>query len=324
MIISDLFDAHVGKSHAFKRYDPGSTAFVTNGFTNNGIQGYVATMKGDKIFKFDGICISAFCEATVQKPPFLGRGNGGSGMVVLEPKEGLDKDQLLSMASYINNFVKWRFSYGRMVSKGRIERIEIPAPDKIEGDFETEIPLPEVNPTQTISKNINYKIFRLGSLFDLKSGDYHNASELPRGNIPLVSCGDTNNGVMSFVDLPQGNIYKNCLTIAYNGSWPMTAKYHPYSFGAKDDVAVCIPKRSMEISTLIFIQFVLTSETWRFSYGRKCFRQKLSNIKINLPADEQGELDEELMKSIAINTSYWNYLRKVYSKEIILREDIIE
>ena len=76
----------------------------------------------------------------------------------------------------------------------------------------------------------------LSELFDVRSGDFHAFTELDSGNIPLVSCGETNNGVIGRFDIPDDKIYGRCLTVAYNGSWPLLTKYHPYRFGAKDDV----------------------------------------------------------------------------------------
>lgn len=321
MIVADEFKVHVAKSHAFKAYKGGDAAFITNGISNNGVQGYVSPIKSDKVFDFVGICISAFCEATVQKPPFLGRGNGGSGIIVLEPINNLSTNDLLYIASYINNSVRWRFSYGRMVSKERISRIKILKRLQKTKYTNVLLPLPHRKKTKAININLKYGMFKITSLFDLRSGDFHNASKLLEGNIPLVSCGNKNNGVIRFVSLPQNKIYNNCLTISYNGQ-PMTTKYHPYKFAAKDDIAVCIPKTDLRISTIVFIQFILNMETWRFSYGRKCFREKLSYTYLNLPITKNGNLDENAMEEIITNTTYWDYLKDTYSEGVVLRKDI--
>jgi hypothetical protein len=323
MKVSDLFDIYIAKSHAYNKYERGNAVFVTNGFNNNGIQGFVKPMQGDRIFKFKGICVSAFCEATVQSPPFIGRGNGGSGVIVLEPLEKMLDEQLFSYASYFNRFIKWRFSYGRMVTKDRITNLELPK-------IEPKAQIPKINdylPTKNqIIKSYQIKSFRsisLKSLFTLKSGDYHNAGALPNGNVPLVSCGDSNNGVMRLVKVPENNVYENTLTIAYNGQ-PLTTKYHPYKFAAKDDVAVCILNIKLKASTLTFLQFILNSEMWRFSFGRKCFREKLSQMTLNLPVNTSGEIDEEIIEKIVKSTSYWNFLESSYSKGIVLKEDVVD
>jgi len=171
--------------------------------------------------------------------------------------------------------------------------------------------LPDKNQKKSSGK-ISLKLMSvsLNELFDLHSGDYHNASELPIGNIPLVSCGDINNGVMMLCSVPLDMTYRNALTIAYNGSWPLLTKYHPYTFAAKDDVAVCIPKEELLTSTLIFIQQIINRQTWRYSYGRKCFKHKLEKMKICVPVNTLNKIDEPVIANLLENISYWNFLNQ--------------
>lgn len=142
---------------------------------------------------------------------------------------------------------------------------------------------------------------KIRDLFDVKSGDIHAASELDPGNVPLISCGDTNNGLMGHYEIPDELQYKHCITVAYNGSWPLTAKFHPYSFGTKDDIAVLIPKQPMDDTTQLYIAALLNAQVWRYSYGRKCFRDKLKNVRLAIPVDSKSEgkpIDEQAIKEI--------------------------
>ena len=99
--------------------------------------------------------------------------------------------------------------------------------------------------------------------------------------------------------------------MAYNGS-PMVTKYHPYKFIAKDDVAVLIPKQPLRGTAVLFVQLMLLRETWRYSYGRKCFKEKLMRTVINLPVRD-GKLDEEsmqeVMQEVMHSTAYWDFMR---------------
>jgi hypothetical protein len=81
-------------------------------------------------------------------------------------------------------------------------------------------------------------VFKLRELFRVRSGDFHAVNELDPGHTRLISCGDLNNGLVGYYDIPKDQRYGRTLTVAYNGSWPLTTKFHPYEFGAKDDVAV--------------------------------------------------------------------------------------
>jgi len=115
--LTEIFIIQKAKSKGFGNYEEGDVPFITNGKSNNGVQGFVTPDDSDRVFKSDSICVSAFCEASFQKAPFLPRGNGGSGLSVLIPKQKMSFDELLFHASYINLIYGWRFSYGRMITK---------------------------------------------------------------------------------------------------------------------------------------------------------------------------------------------------------------
>ena len=86
------------------------------------------------------------------------------------------------------------------------------------------------------------------------------SEELDSGDVPLVSCGDIGNGVIGYFDIPADRQYSHAITVAYNGSWPLTAKFHPYKFGTKDDVAVLIPKTEMSESALLYVAAILNDD----------------------------------------------------------------
>jgi hypothetical protein len=146
------------------------------------------------------------------------------------------------------------------------------------------------------------KLFNVEDIFTVKSGDYHALQELDPGNIPLISCGDENSGFVGAYDIPKNKRYSNTITVAYNGQ-PLTAKYHPYEFGAKDDVAVLLPKKTMSYKTLVYIASLFNKESWRYSYGRKCFKAKLLLFKLSLPINNKQNIDQ-------------NRIEKLYKKEL--------
>ena len=140
--IDELFTMHTARSTSLEEHEAGAVSYVTNGLRDNGIVGYVTPLPKDKVFKTIGITVSAFCEATIQVPPFIARGNGGSGLIVLEPKEPMTLDNLGFVAAYINAFIRWRFSWDRQASVQRIRRLTIPDPKTSNARF----PLKELLP----------------------------------------------------------------------------------------------------------------------------------------------------------------------------------
>src|SRR5579859_4928419 len=124
--IEELFTVHRATSHLFSDYESGNVAYVGNGLGDNAVVGFVTPLPKDKVFKFMGIAISAFCEATVQAPPFIACGRAGNGLVVLEPKNPMKPGQLAYIAAYINRAVRWRFSWYWQTTADRLRRIAIP------------------------------------------------------------------------------------------------------------------------------------------------------------------------------------------------------
>ena len=106
--------------------------------------------------------------------------------------------------------------------------------------------------------------------------------------------------------MEQQHVYRDKMTIAFNGS-TLSAKYHPYDFAAKDDVAVCTPKKKLRLTTEMFIQVMLGREQWRFSYYRKCYKDKLARVTVPLPM-KGGEIDEDAIQAVMKVTPYWEYL----------------
>ncbi len=124
--IVNVFDVVNAKSKGFDSYFDGDTPFVSNGYRNKGILGYITPLPEDKTFKSGTITVSAFCEAIVQESSYVARGNGGSGLTILIPKLEMNQAQLHFYAAYINKYVKWRFSYGRMVTIARFKKLQLP------------------------------------------------------------------------------------------------------------------------------------------------------------------------------------------------------
>ena len=146
---------------------------------------------------------------------------------------------------------------------------------------------------------------RMEQIFEIKSGDYHAVAELDDGDIPLVSCGDVNHGFIGRFDIPAEYRYSNTITVAYNGK-PLTAKFRPYEFGAKDDVGILLPREPLSDVALLYVAAVLNSMRWRFSYGKKCFKNKLRQLEIEVPPVQRNgkvQIDEDyLNEAVHIQT----------------------
>lgn len=307
--VDSLFWVKRGEGGYVESYaETGPTPLVSARTDNNGVAAFV---EGSPRFKAPAITIERVGgTAFVQLLDFL---TVPDDISVLIPKKEMDVESLYVVASIINNS-KWRFSYSRKLTPSRMKKIEVPL------EAFSSFKLKKLRDILPRGRNegvgierisIKYGEFKVGSLFDLHSGDYHKSASLPPGDTPIVSCGDSDNGISEYRSVPDDKTYAQKLTIAYNGMNTLTTKYHPYEFGTKDDVAVAFPKLPFKLSTLIFIQFTLNKERWRFSYYRKCFNEKLRNLRIKLPADKDGQIDEGTIEKVVTSTTYWSHYEQV-------------
>ena len=301
--IEDLFIVHHARSDAYSDYEPGHVAYLTNGFTNNALVGYVEPRRRDRVFTFRALVVSAFCEATVQMPPFIAYGAAGTSLTVLEPREAMTVGQLAFLAAYINRVHRWRFNWYRRSTPTRVWTLSIP--DTLDKAlFPVRDALPVSGERLQLHWTAQFEQFVLDDIFLMKPGMYHSLSELLPGATPVVSCGETNNGIDGYYDVQAE--HTGMLTIALNGS-PLTTKYHPYSFATKDDVALCTPREPLAISTLLFIQIMMNRERWRYSYYRKCYLDKLRRFSIALPAKD-SHIDEASIAEAMATAPYWEFL----------------
>ncbi|MCH8902670.1 MAG: N-6 DNA methylase [Bacteroidetes bacterium] len=165
--------------------------------------------------------------------------------------------------------------------------------------------------TAPLKTKIAYRIFSLEDLFDnINTGEFHVSGELDVGDVPLISCKTIENGTEGYFDI-DNETYDNCITIASDGSWPMTSLYHPYVFAAKDNVIICKPKEELDLRAILFITAQLNSQIWRFSYGRKCYLNKTNKIQIPLPVDKNKKIDFNMISSIVNSCVVWDELKRL-------------
>ncbi|WP_226678285.1 restriction endonuclease subunit S [Mesobacillus jeotgali] len=125
--ITRLFHVNNGKSIGLDNYPEGEVPYISSGETNNGLVGFVDPLEDGEVFPAGSITVSAFCKAHVQMTPFIARGNGGSSVKVLVPKIPMDLKELLWYALEVNK-QQWRYSYGKMVSKTRLQEFILRKP----------------------------------------------------------------------------------------------------------------------------------------------------------------------------------------------------
>ena len=115
-----------GKSAGERNYNEGTCPYISSGDLKNSI---IRLVEEDdrQSFKNGGITVTAFGQAYLQPWKFMARGNGGSAVRVLIPKYKMSLNELIWFCIQINT-QRWRFFYGRMAIKSRLEKLEIISP----------------------------------------------------------------------------------------------------------------------------------------------------------------------------------------------------
>lgn len=140
-------------------------------------------------------------------------------------------------------------------------------------------------------------VFVLGELFELQlsKGD-NQAGKLSKGNVPLISAGETMSGIVDFIAQGDGKSQKfagNQITIDMFGK----AYYRNFEFYAVSHGRVNIlksPHMSKEIG--LFISQCLEMQKSKFGFSNMANNSRLRRCKLLLPINEDGIPDWEFMK----------------------------
>ncbi len=307
--IKDLFNIKNAKSKGYEHYEEGDIPFVTNGDYDNSLVGYVKPLEKDRVFEKASICLSSFCEATIQAPPFLPRGNGGSGLVVLVPKKEMSEEELYFYTAQIN-MMKWKFSFSRMLIGRRIKELEIVRYKSLKFKIKERLKplIPKVKPKQIISENRNIQIMKVKDLckIEKKTAIPQNAMNL-NGNIPYVTTSSMDNGVSQFAD-EEPNFDGKCLSVAMNGSVGEVF-FQIDNFITSGDNSVLTIKKGHNPYLLLFIGALIKNHQWRYNYYRKMSSDKLKNLELPIPIKDE-KIDIEYIKKIVKNAYGFNEVEK--------------
>jgi type I restriction enzyme M protein len=160
-----------------------------------------------------------------------------------------------------------------------------------------------------------FELWQLTELFDeIDKGSVHSLNVEDPGMVPVVSSSTENNGIHGFFDLDPAEWprWRNIVTVASNGT-PLTSFYHPYEIVPKDDVIVCRPDKAMPVETIMYLITALNAVTWRFSYYRKAYLNKVDKILCYVPVTKSGDIDHAWIKSVADSCDGWTQLRDAMS-----------
>lgn len=147
-----------------------------------------------------------------------------------------------------------------------------------------------------------WKEFRIGDLFEAcLSKDDIQPKDFVEGEIPLVSSGKENNGIIAFVEDKKARLWEaNTLTIDMFGK--VFYQENPYFAVSHGRVNILLPKISMTKECLQFMGCAIEKVTLqKYAFNEMCTGTKVLKDNIKLPATPDGAPDWAYMESHIAN-----------------------
>ncbi|MDU0441583.1 restriction endonuclease subunit S [Staphylococcus haemolyticus] len=162
-----------------------------------------------------------------------------------------------------------------------------------------------------------WKEFKLEDIFhvELSKGD-NKPNHLVKGNTPLISSGDSNNGIVKFVikgDEKSQKFSKDKLTFDMFGK----IFYHPYEFYSVSHGRINILSAKVNISsfTLMFLIAVLEKSSKNiFSYNRMASSKRIKKLKFKIPITNENTPDYNFMEDY-IKENYFRLKSQIKEKQ---------
>lgn len=218
----------------------------------------------------------------------------------------------------------FKYSYGRSPNPRHIENTVIKLPslynvnlDKYEPDWDgiesfmkslwgdwlnTNVEFENIN-----LNNKFWKPFIITDLFEVtgtKTTPLEVLENIGPGKFPYVTTQARNNGVRDHFDYwtEEGNV------ITMDSAVLGHTTYQEENFSASDHVEKLVPKFNMTKNIGLFIVTLLNKNKFRFSYGRKANQMQIRKLSINLPIDNQGNIDFAWIEDFINKLQYSDYI----------------
>lgn len=144
----------------------------------------------------------------------------------------------------------------------------------------------------------NWKEFRVGDLFDMSlSKDDIQPKSIVEGDIPLISSGKTNNGIVAYIQDDKATIQKaNTITVDMFGK--AFYQVNPYYCVSHGRVNILTPKFDInEYIGLFVISVIEKVSNEKYEFDSMCTGKKLTEDIVSLPAKPDGQPDWDYMES---------------------------
>lgn len=224
----------------------------------------------------------------------------------LYPKLKLTASEMLYYCAIIEKN-KYRYNYGRQANK-TLKDIRVPSIDEINTKIDSldvehyfpKTPLLEKEISLDTSK---WSWFRFDKIFTIEKGKRLTKEDMIDGNTIFIGSTELNNGITTYMGNDESLHSPNTITVSYNGSIA-EAFYQTSEYWASDDINVLYPKFSLNKYVAMFLITIINREKYRFNYGRKWHKEKMTQSKLKLPVNTIGQADWQFMEDYIKSLPY--------------------
>lgn len=146
----------------------------------------------------------------------------------------------------------------------------------------------------------NWLEFDLIDFFSMRAGKFYYKEDYIEGETPYVSASNTNNGIMTHIDL-KPDFEGNSITIGKVG---MTSFYQVLDFCATSDVTILKPNFKFNKYIGMFLITILNMQGYKWNYGRQIRLGDCKEIKIKLPVNIYNQPDWNHMENFIKSLPY--------------------
>lgn len=259
----------------------------------------------------DKLIISTFCDAYFVEGKFT-----ASDEITIFGNDKLNKFNGLFMAKIIkSNAIKYAFGHKAFLERLSRQIIKLPKAQRNpnyefmesfmrqieQKQIQTQInnitsKLAQSKPLHFDTSTIQWKEFKLSQFFKNYHGKRLVEKDRIYGNTPLLTAGESSNGVASFIDNQQMTIYKDFISIDMFGN----AFYHAYNATGDDNIYFFV-NDDLSQQIKLFIVACINMQKSKYSYGRQFRQPNADNARIMLPTDSNGNPHYEFMEKYMRN-----------------------
>lgn len=301
--LGDIFDIKKGKRLTSEDQTIGNTPYIGAIDSNNGIANYIGqspTHNGNTItLSYNGSVGEAFYQ------PNAFWATDDVNVLYFKKENGVEFNEHIALfICAVLKKEKYRYCYGRkwVLESMNETRIKLPTKNNVPDWewMENYIKSLKHKPIKTKNTHDNALIlnvekwekFKIGNLFEvqLSKGDIK-LDDMDKGDIPLVSSGETHNGIVGFIDNygdGKAEIFSgNKLTVDMFGN----SFYQPDDFYAVSHgrVNILVPRFELTQNIGLFIASIIRKEQYKYSYGRAVYSSVASEMEIVLPIQRTTE-----------------------------------